>query len=65
MAGFVRGTPPESPSRQAFKAHVARLVCDELLPDPFAIAHTCVNPDGHEFTPSCGGLACVHCGRIA
>lgn len=65
MAGYIRGSQPAALDRASVERFAAAFVAEELLPDPFAVAHDCVNPRGHHFIPSCGDLACSHCGRIA
>jgi hypothetical protein len=43
---------------------------DRVLPtmegsDPFGVAHSCDNPDGHETIKEAGGeIVCRHCSRI-
>lgn len=64
MSGYIRGTQPASLDRASVARFVARYVAQELLPDPFAVAHDCINPSGHDFQPSCGALACVHCSKV-
>lgn len=64
MAGFIRGTQPAQLNRASLARFVADCVAQELLPDPFAVAHDCVNPAGHDVQPSCGALACVHCSKV-
>ena len=68
--GYHRTLPPPSLDRAAVAAVVTRLVAEELAferrtADPFAIAHDCLNPTGHDFIASCGDVACVHCAKVA
>jgi hypothetical protein len=67
--GYHRQGMPASLDRAAVTATVTRFVADEIahlvrMADPFLIDHDCLNPAGHDFIPSCGGVVCPHCGRI-
>jgi len=64
MPGFIRGSQPTALDRASVARFVARYVAEGLLPDPFAIAHDCLNPTGHRPIPSCGEIVCFHCARI-
>lgn len=33
-------------------------------PNPFGIAHDCVNTSGHHFIASCGDIVCCHCTKV-
>jgi hypothetical protein len=70
--GFNRTTiQPASLDRAAVRSAVLQFAYEEEIAailgaeDPFALAHDCRNPAGHDFIASCGDVVCVHCAKVA
>lgn len=66
FSGFNRTGQPQALDRAAVTAILAEAVdVANGARDPFLIDHDCLNPAGHRFIGSCGGVVCVHCAKVA